>query len=95
MNNTITKIIQKRDEFFVTFTDEEMKDLNISPGDKFSIKQDENGILLERYGSIEIDISQFSRETLEALIVKSVEEDISINDVISEIFEKVIKENKE
>lgn len=81
-NYTISKKIQTRQEYFIQFTDEEAGALNIKEGDKFSIKATDEGILLERYGSIEIDLADFSKETLEFLIEESIGKDIPISLVI-------------
>ena len=48
----ITKKIEQFVEYGVTFTDEEMGKLNISQGDKFNIKETDDGILLEKYVGI-------------------------------------------
>jgi hypothetical protein len=55
-------------------------------GDKFSIDETDDGIVLKKYAKLEIDLSEFPRETLEFLISESCEKDISI----SEVFENVI-----
>jgi bifunctional DNA-binding transcriptional regulator/antitoxin component of YhaV-PrlF toxin-antitoxin module len=84
----IKKTIQRSDDLFVQFTTEEMSALNIKPGDKFSWKAEGDSILLQKYGSIDLDLSELSRETLEMLITDSVNKDISVNEVIEQILEQ-------
>jgi hypothetical protein len=46
---------------------------------------------MQKYVSIEIDISEWSREILEFLIDLSIKKDVSVNDVINEILEEYLK----
>lgn len=89
----IRKTIQRSEDLFVQFTDEELAALNIKPGDKFSCKVQDDSVLLQKYSTIEIDLSEFSRETLEMLIADSVEKDISINEVIENILETHLEQH--
>lgn len=81
----IKKTVQRSEECYIQFTNEELEQLNIKQGDKFSWEQQDDGIMLKRYVSIDVDISEWSREALEMLIIESVEKDISVNDVICQI----------
>lgn len=85
------KIIEPTGDVCVKFSEEELEELNIKEGDKFSVKETENGILLERFATLEIDMSEWDRSILEMLIKDSCEQDISINEVISNILEKYIQ----
>ena len=87
----INKKIQTTGEMCVKFTEEELAQLNIKQGDKFSIKETDDGILLEKFSTIELDLSEYDRDILELLIKESCEKDISINEVISNILDQVIK----
>ncbi len=89
-NYTASKRVQTRQEYFIQFTDEEAEALNIKEGDKFSIKTTDEGILLERYGSIEIDLADFSRETLEFLIEESIAKDIPVSIVVENCLRNAI-----
>lgn len=89
----IKKTIQRSEDLFVQFTDEELSALNIKPGDKFSCEVRGDSVMLHKYGTIEIDLSEFSRETLEMLIADSVEKDISINEVIEQKLETYLERN--
>ena len=91
----IKKTIQRSDDCFIQFTEEELAVLNIKPGDKFSWEIKEDSIVMHKHVPLEIDLSEFSRETLEMLIINSVEKDISVNDVITEAIEHFITKNDE
>jgi bifunctional DNA-binding transcriptional regulator/antitoxin component of YhaV-PrlF toxin-antitoxin module len=87
----IKKTIEPTGDVCVKFTEDELVKLNIKQGDKFSIKETDDGILLEKFASIELDLSEFNRDILEFLIQESCDKDISINEVFSNIFDRVIK----
>ena len=83
------KELKRSDDLYFQFTDEELKQLNIEPKDKFSIKLNEdNSITLEKFVKMEIDISDWDRNILEMLIKESIEQDISVNDVINDLLIK-------
>ena len=86
----IKKTVQRSEDCFVQFTDEELLELNIKAGDKFSCSIENDSVVLKKFETIDIDLSEWSREILEMLISKSVEEDISINEVISNILEQML-----
>jgi bifunctional DNA-binding transcriptional regulator/antitoxin component of YhaV-PrlF toxin-antitoxin module len=90
----IKKTIEPTGDVCVKFTEEELEKLNIKQGDKFSIKETDDGILLEKFSTVDIDLSEFERELLEFLIRESCDKDISINDVISNILEKGLEQYK-
>jgi len=85
---TITKKIKRSEDLFIEFTPDELQQLNIKEGEKFSYHVDGDGIILKKFGTIDVDISQWSREVLEMLVVESVEKDISVNEVICNILEE-------
>ena len=86
----IKKTVQRSEECFVQFTDEELHQLGIKAGDKFSCHVENESVVLKKFQTIDIDMSEWSREILEMLISKSIEEDISINEVISNILEQML-----
>jgi hypothetical protein len=86
----IQKTLQRSQDLFVQFTDEELSKLNIKPGDKFSCTVENDSITLNKYETIEIELSEFPRETLEHLIEQSIQKDISVNDVINEILKAYV-----
>jgi hypothetical protein len=87
----IKKTIEPTGDVCVKFAEDELVQLNIKQGEKFSIKETDDGILLEKFATIELDLSEFRRDILEFLIQESCDKDISINEVFSNIFEKIIE----
>jgi len=83
----IAKKIQRSDDLYIQFTNEELKSLNIEPGDKFSWEIKNDSVVLKKLVPLEIDISEWSRDVLEMLIVESIEKDVSVNDVIVDILD--------
>jgi bifunctional DNA-binding transcriptional regulator/antitoxin component of YhaV-PrlF toxin-antitoxin module len=90
----IKKTVEPTGDVCVKFTEDELAKLNLKQGDKFSIKETDEGILLEKFSTVDIDLSEFERELLEFLIQESCDKDISINDVISNILEKGLEQYK-
>ena len=89
----IKKILEPTGDVCVKFTEEELQQLKINPGDKFSLKECDGGILLEEYTTIDLDMGEWERGVLEFLIQESCEKDISVNEVLSSILESYIKHN--
>jgi hypothetical protein len=90
----IKKTIEPTGEVCVKFTEDELAQLNIKQGDKFSIKETNDGILLEKFATIDIDLSELQRELLEFLIQESCDKDVSINQVISDLLDKGLEQYK-
>ena len=90
----IKKTIEPTGDVCVKFTEDELAKLNIKQGDKFSIKETDDGILLEKFSTIDIDLSEIERELLEFLIQESCDKDVSINEVISDLLEKGLEQYK-
>ena len=87
----IKKTLQRSEDLLLQFTDEEVKYLNLEPGQKFSVHAHEDGSFeLKKYVPVEIDLSEWSREVLEMIIKKSLEEDITVNDVINEALKEAL-----
>ena len=77
------KTLIPTNDLYLQFTEEELAELNIVPGDKFDIKlQNDGSIKLEKYVKMELDIEDWPIELLQLLVKESCEEDISVNDVI-------------
>lgn len=85
------KTIEPTGDVCIKFTEEELQKLNIKEGDKFSIKETPEGVLLEKFATMELDMSEWDRSILEMLIADSCTQDVSINQIISDILEKYIK----
>lgn len=88
------KTIQTRPEFFIQFSEEECAELNIQEGEKFTVKELNGEIHLERFSTMEFDLSELPRETLQTLIAASCDQDVSVNEVIGDILKKVVAENE-
>ena len=84
----IKKTVQRSEDCFVQFTDEELQQLGIKAGDKSSSIIENNSVIHKKFETIDIDLSELSRDILEMIIADSVEKDISVNEVIGNILEK-------
>lgn len=85
-NSKLTKKLIPTNDVFVQFSEEELGELGLKPGDKFSVyHQNDGSILLEKFATMEIDLDELPRETLETLINLSCEQDKSINDIINDL----------
>ena len=87
----INKKVEQFVEYGVKFTDEECEKLGINEGDKFSFEVLDDGILMKKYETLDLDISEFPREILEFLLKESCDKDITVSQVIENIFEEFIK----
>ncbi len=94
MKIAISKTVEPTGDLCITFTDEELTQLGITKGDKFSFEEKDGGFLLKKYQKIDIDLKEFSRETLELLVTLSCEKDISINEVIENVLTEYINLNE-
>jgi hypothetical protein len=90
----IKKTLEPTGDVCVKFTEDELAQLNIKQGDKFSIKETDDGVLLQRFDTVDINLSELDRELLEFLIQESCDKDISINEVISNLLEKGLDQYK-
>jgi hypothetical protein len=90
----IKKTLEPTGDVCVKFTEDELAQLNIKQGDKFSIKETDEGVLLQRFDTVDINLSELDRELLEFLIQESCDKDISINEVISNLLEKGLDQYK-
>ena len=90
----IKKTVEPTGDVCVKFTEDELAKLNIKQGDKFSIKETDDGILLEKFSTVDIDLSEFERELIEFLIQVSCDKDISVIQVISDLLEKGFEQYK-
>lgn len=90
----INKKVEQFIEYGVKFTDEECEKLGINEGDKFSFEVLDDGVLMKKYETLDLDISEFPREILEFLLKESCDKDITVSQVIENIFEEFIKREK-
>ena len=90
----IQKTVKVKEEYYIEFTDEELKALNMEKGQKYSCKLQDGGLMLEPFVKMELEIGTWDREILEMLIEESCERDVSVNQVINDLLEEVIKNDK-
>jgi hypothetical protein len=91
MKQPIAKTVLKKEEYYIQFTDEELAELNMEKGQKFTCDVEDGAIKLTPYAKIELEIGDWPREVLELLIQESCEKDISVNDVICDLLKEAIK----
>lgn len=86
------KILQTREISFLEFTDEEMEELKMKKGDKFTMEDMGDGsIKMTPYEAIEIDFEAFSKEALINLVIGSHERGETIEEYITYILDTYIK----
>jgi hypothetical protein len=87
------KQLEPTGDMMISFTDEELAELNIKGGDKFDVKPQMDGsIKLEKYVDLELDMTDWPVEVLQMIIKKSCEQDITVNEVLIEILEQAVNE---
>lgn len=86
----ICKPIKVKEDYYIEFTDEELKALKMEKGQKYSCEVENGALKLVPFEKVELEIGSWEREILEMLIQESCDKDISVNEVISNILEKVI-----
>lgn len=94
MKQPIAKTVLKKEDYYIQFTDEEMAELNIEPGQKFTCDLEDGGLKLTPFAKIELEMGNWPKELLEFLIQESCEQDVSVNEVICNILEEVIKNER-
>lgn len=87
----ICKPVKVKEEYYIEFTDEELKALKMEKGQKFSWEIKDGGIMLNPFVKVELEMGTWDREILEFLISESCERDVSVNQVINDVLEGVIK----
>jgi len=92
----IKKTLQPNNELFIQFSDEEVRELGLEQGQKFSVTPHDDGSFeLRPYVKLELDMEEWPREVLEMIIKKSCEEDISANDIINNLLKESLKDFEE
>lgn len=87
----IAKPIKVKEDYYIEFTDEELKALKMEKGQKYSCEIENGALKLVPFEKVELEIGGWERQILEFLIQESCERDISVNEVINEVLEKAIK----
>lgn len=90
----IAKQIKVKEDYYIDFTDEELSALKMEKGQKYTCKVEDGALKLIPYEKVELEIGSWDREILEMLIQESCERDVSVNEVISDVLEEVIKNGK-
>lgn len=86
---TTKKTLLPTNDLYIQFTEEELSSIGAGPGTKFDAKlHDDGSIELRPYAKLEVDLEDFPREILELIIKDSCEQDISANDVISNLLKE-------
>jgi hypothetical protein len=86
------KKIEPTNEVCVKFSDDEIAQLGLELGGKYSVHvSDEGNIELKKFQSIEIDLEDVHRSVLEFLLKESCDRDVSVNQVISDVLDKALK----
>ena len=91
--NNMIKTLQPSKDMFIQFTEDELLELNIQAGDKFTAIPKEDGVFLEKMAKIELDLEEFPEEIKNMLIVKSIEDQIPVDEVISNLLKDFLAEN--
>jgi hypothetical protein len=91
--NNMIKTLQPSKDMFIQFTEDELLELNIQAGDKFTAIPKEDGVFLEKMAKIELDLEEFPEEIKDMLIVKSIEDQIPVDEVISNLLKDFLAEN--
>ena len=88
----IKKALLPTNDLYIQFTEDELKELNMEPGDKFDFKLlDDGSVKLEKYAKLELDMEEWSKEVLLMIIKESLDQDISANDVINNLLKESLK----
>jgi bifunctional DNA-binding transcriptional regulator/antitoxin component of YhaV-PrlF toxin-antitoxin module len=92
MLSMIKKTLQPTNDLYIQFTDEEVAELGWEPGQKLEVKQHDDGsIELRPYQKVELDIEEWPKELLYLLIKESLDNDISVNDVINNLLKEALE----
>jgi len=91
---TIAKQIKVKEDYYIDFTDEELAALKMEKGQKYSCEIENGALKLIPFEKVELEMGTWDRSILEMLIQESCERDVSVNQVISDVLEEVIKNDK-
>jgi hypothetical protein len=92
---TSKKTLQPTNDLFLQFTEDEITELGWEPNQKLEVKLHDDGTIeLRPYVKVELDMEEWPRETLEMIIKKSLDEDISVNDAINNMLKEALKDYK-
>ena len=91
------KTVQKKEEYFIEFTDEEMDQFGFKPNTRFTIElsEDKSGLILTPHEEIEIDLDEFSKEDLINIIVAANKADMTFEDFVVDSLTKFCEAHKD
>jgi hypothetical protein len=84
------KTLQTKEEQYIQFTDEELKELGLEKDTKFTVEEVDGSIKLTPYKTIEFDLSELDRDILEFLVKRSCETHMPVEDIINDILKWAI-----
>ena len=87
------KTLQPSKDMFIQFTEDELLELNIQQGDKFTVKHQEDGFFLEKMVGIDLDLAEFPEDVKDIIMITSVEKQIPVDEVISNFLKQYLLEN--
>jgi hypothetical protein len=90
----ITKTVQKKEEYFLQFSEEELKELNIEKGDKFTWVIKDGEVLLKKHNKVEVDLDEFSKDDLMKLICLSIDRQEPVDEVMVHLLKTMIENNE-
>ena len=92
---TITKTVLPSKDVYIQFTEDELLELGISAGDKFTVKQEGDGYLFQKNIPIDIDIDEFDIDILKKLVSESLEKDLPVGEIIREALETYVESHED
>jgi hypothetical protein len=92
----ITKTVECEPVYHISLSEEELASLNLTKNSKFDfIPQEDGSVKLEHWQTVDIgDLNEYPKEVLINLISKSLEEDITINDVIVNVLREYLNNHE-
>jgi hypothetical protein len=90
------KTVQKKEEYFIQFTDEEMDQLGFKPNTKFTVEMDKDktGLVLTPHEEVDIDLNEFSKEDLINIIVAANKQDMTFEEFLVDSLTKFCEDYK-
>lgn len=83
--------IKSKQVHFIEFTDEQAEQLGIKENDQFSLEIQGDSILLTPYSTLDINLAELDRNTLEYIIQQSSIKQVPVDEVIVEIIERALE----
>ena len=88
------KTVKEKKELYIDFSEEELTELGWEENQKLSIDvQDDKTIIIKPWAKIDIDMSEWPKETLEFLVKLSCEQNKPVNEVIVDLLMAELNKN--